>query len=430
MKLPQRIQNIFPGRERIVSVKTMPRRKLSIKEVVVRGVFFLLLSALLVGAPVLSGMRPRDIAQMLAREHAPWEGVLTLGVTATFPASGSTTAYVREVVKAFEKENPGVLVSVKEMQPYTLSQALEAGVGPDVLIFGAGAVGEPTKNLMPLEGDFSSVRADWLEAAKVGGKAYAVPLAVGGYTLIAHDDELAKVGVQGFDGWTGALEGLSTRGNALQCLPKGYGYPAAGLFAYTNGAIAAWPQALPANLGAQRREMAWPDFALERKTVCYLATPYELGRMRMLQAGGRVGAWSVLPCEGTPYTDLVLLAGVVRPEKAGRGGAEDNARRAAAAGTLLASFMGGQARAALVKTGLVPATQGEALYEGIAGSEEMERQLMGETFIPNVFDLRESIAAAGEGVQGAQAYLTALGWRPSQEMPPDTPPETASETPL
>ena len=380
-----------------------------------------LLIALLLYAP--SVLPPYAPAQPEPR--GGWRGMLSVAVVPTFRTGGSLTQYASSTAKGYTKET-GVLVDVREMSAYALRDALARGTAPDVVLFGSGALASG-EGLLPLDGDLTRVREEALQAARWEEKMVALPVAMGGYVLLAHGKEYTAAGAA--DAQTPAqwLAAVSSAKGIHHAMP-GAGFPMAALVAAASGTTADPETALYKDAGAVRHSFSWPEFALEKKAVVYVGTSYEVSRMRVLEAGGRVEGWEAVSwnvlaenereegwedgqeevAKGWAYTDMVLFAGATRPECAGRAGAADNAQRNAAAGRLLAAFHGDAARQALAATGLVPVTDGEPLYQGVKGYGQIEEGLRRPLLIPNAFSQEERLAAAGWTAADALRFLLAL----------------------
>lgn len=375
---------------------------------------FILLVALGAAFPWFLSQRPQPVQEKLKPPKKQWEGVLSMGIVADFrPGGTSFAAYAEKAAARFERENPGVLVSVREMETTALDVALSQGNAPDILLFGTGVIQNPSDTLIPLEGSFASVREEYMRSASVDGVLYALPVAVGGYAPLANSAWLTRSGVTQEMDWAQRLALLGQGGNAIQCpRPEGV-LSAAGLIAVTGGAVLHAPDALPKQLAALPRALCWPDFALEQKQAIYVGTQYEIARMKILESNGRVFAWEVLPPQGMAFTDQVLYAGVVHSRYTGRvEGEEELLLRTEAAGILLGQMSGEAARRDLISLGLFSPEQEEALYTGVKGMETLEASLQGPLLVANAFAHRAALEQAGTGLEGARRYLEQMGYAP------------------
>lgn len=380
----------------------------------VRILSFILLVALGAAFPWFLSQRPQSVQEKLKPPPKQWEGVLSVGIVADFRPGGiSFAAYAEKAAARFERENPGILVAVREMETTALDVALSQGNAPDILLFGTGVIQNPRDTLVPLEGSFSSIREEYMRSASVDGTLYAMPVAAGGYAPLANSDWLARAGVTQEMDWAQRLAVFEQGGNAIQCpRPEGV-LSAAGLIAVTGGAVLDAPGALPKQLAALPRALCWPDFALEQKQAVYVGTQYEIARMKILESNGRVFAWEVLPAQGMAFTDQVLYAGVVHARYTGRMETQEELLlRTEAAGILLGQMNGEAARQDLISLGLFSPEQDQALYAGVKGMQTLEASLQGPLLVADAFAHRAVLEQAGTGLEGARRYLEQMGYSP------------------
>ncbi|NLV57879.1 MAG: hypothetical protein GXY67_03830 [Clostridiales bacterium] len=131
----------------------------------------LLTAALLIALPSLPGSLPRQDGQRMAEHLRPAKTQpLILWILSDPTVSGS---YLSRQIALFEKEKPGVRVFLRKADAIELT-APEA-VLPDVLLFGPGAFGQPSRILLPLSADMGLSPA-MLLAGQSAMIQYALPL--------------------------------------------------------------------------------------------------------------------------------------------------------------------------------------------------------------------------------------------------------------
>lgn len=376
-----------------------------------RGLSCLLLVALLAAFPWFMGQRPVGVQKMLGREEARWKGVLSVGIVADFtPGKSTLVDYVTKIATRFEKENPGILVTVQEYPHKALEMAIQGGYAPDILLFGSGIIEDAKETLLPLSGNFDAIREEFLYSASVDDVLYALPIATGAYALIGNSAWIQQFGMTGDMDWDARLIALGgEKNNSVQCAKAENLLPAAGLIAATGGAVLRQSQSVPTTLPNVSRAMGWPEFALEQKYAMYLGTQYEVARMALLQSNGKTFAWEVVDAQDA-YTDQVLYGGIVNSRCTGR---QEDARLAAeAAGELLSFFTSGQTLEDLTKLQLF-STGYERLYEGVRGMSTVEDSLFsGQLIIPNAFGYKKNVQTYGGSMDGVAQYLAQMGYAP------------------
>lgn len=90
--------------------------------------------------------------------------------------TGSRKQFILSAIRQFEKQNDGVIISVKQL---TKNGYLEQTTTPDILSYG---VGIEVKNISPI-----TVKKDFV-SGEINGKTYALPWARGGYYLFSHQE--------------------------------------------------------------------------------------------------------------------------------------------------------------------------------------------------------------------------------------------------
>ena len=121
-----------------------------------------------------------------------FSGVLTLWNVDTFEGgSVSRTAFFEKRAIEFEKENKGVYLSVQNLSLEQLKMNLESGKKPNIITFGIGVGQEIKDEIIELNLETSKVRDDLLVSGKLDGKLKAVPIILGGYSLILNKEKLS-----------------------------------------------------------------------------------------------------------------------------------------------------------------------------------------------------------------------------------------------
>ena len=329
-----------------------------------RGAAFLLLLLLLALAPMAAGERVQGLRDRTRRPEPEWEGVLTVGVVASFPTV-NLDAYLAAQGRAFAKETGYATVYLRPVTRAGVRAGAAAQSLPDALLFGLNVFAEPQTLFQALPGEYA-LRDGLSEAGLWQGTRYAVPLALGGYGLLGNRELLEKAG------WTGgtAAEALALcdrAGLAVAC-PKA---------PYTDPLVALRQMGAPETAkirGDLAHEKIWARFALDGEYALYAATQREVCRMETLRAGGSGVETVFLAPEGGAWTDQALLGAVVRSELT-RAGAEESAGRAACARAFFEYLLGEEAQGALAQARLFPVVETGPLYEAGSAMADLEASL-------------------------------------------------------
>lgn len=113
--------------------------------------------------------------------------------------------YLKNIARKLEKENDGVLIDVKKVEPQKLRNMLNDGQ-PDIISFGFGVEKIVLKYLCAFEENFG-VRNELVDACKFNGKVYALPYIVSGYAVFSHGvtENRIEYGTTGYNSPTIAL---------------------------------------------------------------------------------------------------------------------------------------------------------------------------------------------------------------------------------
>ena len=124
---------------------------------------------------------PVDTAPLVAEKYAGWSGVLRLWVFEGWPCgAGSVSPWLNDCVARFERRHAGVYVQPAHVDAGAIAAMSDSGIArPDMILFPPGVLDAPT-GLLPLDPP-GHIRKTLCSVGVVGGVAYAVPVAVGGY---------------------------------------------------------------------------------------------------------------------------------------------------------------------------------------------------------------------------------------------------------
>lgn len=93
---------------------------------------------------------------------------------------GGGESWLRECLKAWEKQNPGAMTFLRTVTPQELAR--EDAVLPDILLYTPGAITAPQDYFVPLT-NVTDVREPLLRAGRWQLEQYGLPLCYGGYAL-------------------------------------------------------------------------------------------------------------------------------------------------------------------------------------------------------------------------------------------------------
>ncbi len=140
---------------------------------------------LILGIYILSVGIKKARDHEIYKEPSPDTKIYTVWHVETFEGGGkSRLDYLKNVARSIEKDNPGVLFFIKQIDADNLQTELASSV-PDIISFGHG-VG---KIVLPFLQSFDStfdIRDEVIESATFNNKIYALPFIVSGYAMITH----------------------------------------------------------------------------------------------------------------------------------------------------------------------------------------------------------------------------------------------------
>lgn len=119
-----------------------------------------------------------------------FSGVLSLWNVDTFEGgSASRAGFLEKRAQEFEKQNKGVYVNIQNLSPQELELNLSSGKKPDIITFGIGVGAKIEKSVINFDSTFG-VRDDLIASAKVADSLKAIPIMLGGYTLISNKEKI------------------------------------------------------------------------------------------------------------------------------------------------------------------------------------------------------------------------------------------------
>ena len=151
-----------------------------------------------------------------------FSGVLTLWNVDTFEGGTKSRAgFLENRALEFEKQNKGVYINIQNLSPQELELNLNSGKKPNMITFGIGVGEKIFDNLINFSSSFG-VRDDLIQSAKQNNELKAIPIMLGGYTLISNKELISGKNI---------LESLKTSKNPnLIFSSKDYNNPLLALF--------------------------------------------------------------------------------------------------------------------------------------------------------------------------------------------------------
>lgn len=190
----------------------------------------------------------------------------------TFEGGGkSRISYLNTIARKLEKENPGVLFAVKQIEPTELESLLTTQT-PDIFSFGYGVGKIVLPHLKELDSTFN-IRDELVESGTFNNKLYALAYIVSGYAFFEHNGNYNK-----FLCGTNSYTKPENIYNDLNLTPA----------------------------KQQSQYQAYQDF-VNTKNTKLLGTARDVFRVQNLNKIGRINA-SILPVE--TYTDLIQYIGL------------------------------------------------------------------------------------------------------------------------
>lgn len=121
-----------------------------------------------------------------------FSGVLELWNVDTFEGgSVSRTTFLEKRAIEFEKQNKGIFISVNNLTLEQLKLNLENGKKPHIITFGIGVGDIFLNDIINLSSSYL-VRDDLTKSSKINGSLKALPIMIGGYSLISNSEKISN----------------------------------------------------------------------------------------------------------------------------------------------------------------------------------------------------------------------------------------------
>ncbi len=113
--------------------------------------------------------------------------IYTIWHIETFEGGGKARVnYLKNIVRAMEKNHDGLLFMIKTIQPDKLASELELS-SPDIISFGFGVGDIVLDKLIAFDKTYD-VRDELIESGSFSNSVYALPYIVSGYAMITHNE--------------------------------------------------------------------------------------------------------------------------------------------------------------------------------------------------------------------------------------------------
>ena len=154
-----------------------------------RILFAVLIIAFLILSPFTLFSKIHKLNYSLNGEYQfDYQGVIELWNVDTFEGgSVSRATFLEKRAIEFEKENKGIFISVNNVSLEQLKLNLENNKKPHIITFGIGA-GEYIENEIISFSSGLNCRDDLLKSSTLNGQIKALPIMLGGYTLISNKE--------------------------------------------------------------------------------------------------------------------------------------------------------------------------------------------------------------------------------------------------
>ncbi len=194
----------------------------------------------------------------------------------TFEGGGkSRLTYLKNIAREIEKENAGVLIMIKTINPEVLESEL-INTTPDIISFGYGVGNTVLPKLSALEQTYN-VRDELIVSSSFNSKIYALPYMVSGYAMITHNAQSTN-----FHCGQNNYINPSNIYNTLNLKP----------------------------VETESQYEAYKDFVYDKK-VSLLGSGRDVYRVSNLNNIGRTSAM-ILPIDS--YTDLIQYLGLIKSD--------------------------------------------------------------------------------------------------------------------
>lgn len=266
---------------------------------------------------------------------------------------GGGESWLREQLRDFERQHPGVMTYLRTVAPEELSN--ESAVLPDLVLYTPGVLTAPQELFTPISGA-EGLREPLLRCGRWQGQQYGLPLCYGAYVLCI--DSAIEPHAAATPAPT-TLLGRPAATPETSATPLPYPYEAAlsadtplaapaGAGTFTLCCLLDMDQRPALEEGVLSAAEAYASFRSRRCATAMLTTGQVTAFASLTAAGKGFACRTMVPTE--IITDQVWLGSIVQ-------GAEDSA-----AGLLLRFLTGDDAQSALTGQSLHTALEGRRLY--------------------------------------------------------------------
>ncbi len=295
------------SRDQKYKITAKEAKKLAFRLVV--GLFVVLAIVLV---PTLCVYYPDIISNRFSPRLAAYQGVVELWNIDSFEGgTGSKSGFLQTRAMEYQEQNKGFYVLVRNMTETECLLALQNGQRPAMFSFGVGVASELKEYLASITlSKNTNIRKEFVSAATIDGKIYAVPWCRGVYSLISTTSNLAAVGITDsalsdialMCGYTKNLSNGKTKTvYSLAFGGNGYISPQAA-FGTNYGILAQTETSYRADYDTLTSYNAYCDF-IEGKASILLGTQRDIARIENRISLGKIDG--VVYQHITSYTDLL-----------------------------------------------------------------------------------------------------------------------------
>lgn len=329
----------------------------------------------------------------IEKKYSGWNGVLRAWFCSEWECASGFIGWLNRCAAAFEKENPGIYIEIEPVTAETAKNWTDSGLNlPDMMIFSSGLL-ELSDGLIPL--DSPVLLRSALAAA---GSGYALPIAMGGYILAKHSEDIPAVSMphDGKFNWSAAIIALSETDTAEIDVPE------------TGIDLGLTASAELHDFLLNRSDSALNDF-INGDAPAAVIDQAGLAKLIALQNAGRGPEWSIAESGRYAFADQLLMCGVVQTGRA------DSASRKEYSAKFARSLLTEENQRDLSSTGAFSVLT-ERIYADTSAYAPMERLLVSRTLIvPSCFqtqhkdfsDLADRLAAGAVSPEEAGHLLAA-----------------------
>lgn len=317
-----------------------------------------------------------------------YKGILELWNIDTFEGgTAGKSAYLTNRSIAFEKQNKGLYVMVKNYTEEECRLALAEGKRPALISFGVGVGEDIIDYLSPLVGNFNEVRPEFLAAGKSENNQLAVPYCTGMYSIITTSQKLESAGQTADAGLSSIVTSCGSQKTLKNGKVKttysvsfgGKGYNSASL-AYNDmyGKLTASDTAFSSEYNQKSPYNAYCDF-VEGNSVMLMGTQRDMARIENRYSQGKIDGVIYEHLGG--YTDLAQFIGVCKT---------DNSENFDACQNFISFIVSADSQQSLSKIGMFSVRMQKIYFEGEWSNAEYA--LSNPVSVQNVFTTKVQIA--------------------------------------